>query len=45
VLVEGRDIESVGGSESPGKEERRTFTSCGIMLAVISQSMKYEDSL
>jgi hypothetical protein len=39
VLVEGTDIESVGGSESPGKEERRTFIICGAMLAAISQSM------
>lgn len=32
--VEGRENESVGGRESPGKEERRTFTFDDVILAI-----------
>lgn len=31
VDVEGREIESVGGNESPGKEESRTLIVCAII--------------
>lgn len=33
VDVEGRENETVEGSDSPGKEERRTFTDCDVIFA------------